>query len=335
MSLSKNIARTIVLPLTLAMGVDKLLLAKTKHSCCILNFHGVRKNNNAVFNNRHMPVNDFEKVIVYLKKNFDIVTLPEIFEIHRTKRKVSRKTVALTFDDGYENNFKIALPVLKKHNVPATFYIISKSLVVDNYLAWPDMIDVIKKDHKQDIVVKNQVFKYPSFYNEHLKLDLPAYLKTLGEETETLASELLAQFDYKARELKTSPELLLLINGNDISNYANESLIEFGAHSHSHCNMEFLSTDSATKELKLSKEIIEEKTGKQIISFAFPDGSYLPSTVELAKTLGYKNVAAVEYRHSENNSDPNLLSRFTISNSTTLESNALRLAKDFDIYGFN
>ncbi|PBQ31147.1 hypothetical protein CNR22_05000 [Sphingobacteriaceae bacterium] len=334
MRLSKKIARNFVLPAALAFGIDKYFLGKSKTSCCILNFHGVRKNNNAVFNNRHMPVSEFEKVIVYIKKNFDIVPLSEIFEIHRAKRKVSRKTLALTFDDGYENNFNIALPVLKKHNVPATFYIISKSLVEDNYLAWPDMIDIIKKNHKEDIVVKNYVFKFPSFYNEALKLDLPAYLKTLGEHTETLASELLDRFGYKTKELNASPELLRLIKGKELANYANESLIEFGAHSHSHFNMEFLNKEAAVEEFKLSKELIEATIGKDVITFAFPDGSYSKETVELAKDQGYLNIAAVGYRHNENNSDPNLLARFTISNSTTYESNVLRLSKQFDLYGF-
>jgi len=334
MSLSKNIARNFILPLAIGLKGDQYFLKKASKNCCIINFHGVRKNNNEVFNNRHMPVSEFEKTIIYLKKNYNIVTISEMFEIHRSKRKVNRKTIALTFDDGYANNFDIAFPVLKKHNVPATFYIISKCLTHTNYLSWPDAIDIIKKNHKDDLKVNDYVFKYPSFYNEDLKLDLQGYLKTCGDQTETLAHELSKQFHYEDNEIKRSPELLLLISGENISKYANEPLIEFGAHSHTHPNMEFLDKEAAQQQLKKSKEIIEEKIGKKIITFAFPDGSYLPETISLAKEIGYTNIAAVEYRHNENNSDPNLLARYTISNSTTYESNALRLAKQFDTYGF-
>lgn len=334
MDLTKKIARSFVLPLALILGADRYLLKKKKKSCCILNFHGVRKYNNNVFNNRHMPVSEFEKTLIYLKKNYNIVSLSEMFDLHRSKQGVAKKTIALTFDDGYANNFDIAYPVLKKHNIPATFYIISKCLVNDNYLAWPDIIDIIKKNHREDIQLSDYTFKYPSFYCDALKLDLPAYLKTCGDQTEPLAYELLGRFKYDEEELKESPELLTLISAENISKFANERLIEFGSHSHSHFNMEFLSDQVARQELVNSKEIIESKIGKKIITFAFPDGSYLPKTVEFAKEVGYINISAVEYRHHENNSDPNLLARYTISNSTTYESNALRLAKQFDIYGF-
>lgn len=334
MSISKKIARHFVLPLSLTFKLDKLLLGKAKKNCCIVNFHGVRKNNNDVFNNRHIPVTEFERIIIYLKRNFNIVSLEEIFEIHRQKRKVSRKTIAITFDDGYENNFDIALPILKKHQTPATYYIISKGLEVDRYLAWPDVIDIMKKYHREDLVVNEFVFKSPTFYCEELKTYLGDYLKTCGVNTEVIAYQILKKNNYHLTELEKSPELLLLISGANLPNFKNESLIEFGSHSHSHLNMEFLPKEVATFELKKSKELIENKIGKKVISFAFPDGSYTPETLELAKDIGYKNLVAVDYRHNENNQDANLLSRYTISNSTTYESNVLRFAKDFDKFGF-
>ena len=335
MNLTKKIIRRVLFPLALSFKVDEYFLKKSVGSCCIVNFHGVRKTNMETFNNRHMPLDEFEKIIVYLKNKFNIVSLNEMFEIHRSKKTVSKKTVALTFDDGYANNFEIAFPILKRHNIPATFYIISKCLTLNPYLSWPDMIDLVKKNHKSDISINDHIFRFPRFYNTDLKLDLADYLKTCGNDTEEIAYNLFRQLDCRYTELKKYSELLLLINSKNISKYANEPLIEFGAHSHTHCNMEFLDEDLANHELKISKEIIEAKTGKNVTTFAFPDGSYLPETIKLAKNSGYKNIAVVEYRYNENNSNPDLLSRFPISNSTTWQSNALRLAKEFDKYGFN
>ena len=83
-----------------------------------------------------------------------------------------------------------------------------------------------------------------------------------------------------------------------------------------------------------SKKIIEAATGKEVISLAFPDGSYSKNTLDIAFSLGYKNLVAVEYKFNENNSVKGLLSRFTISNSTTVESNMLRLAMHYDKYAF-
>jgi peptidoglycan/xylan/chitin deacetylase (PgdA/CDA1 family) len=333
--MSKVLARNFIFPALVVLKYDKILLKKKAKSCCIINFHGVRASNKDVFNNRHIPSDDFEKIIIYLKNTFDIVPLHEIFDIHRTKRKMSKKTISLTFDDGYKNNFEIALPILKKHNIPATFYLISKGLIQKDFFLWPDVIDLIKKYHKDDIWINDFLFKAPYFYNDKNKIDLLNYLKTFGSNTAGEVKILLDRMSEISQKMRELSEYVALINGDEIINYINEPLIEFGSHTHSHFNLEYLDKEVAEYELKKSKEIIESKTGKKVISVAFPDGSYINETVKISICLGYTNLVAVDYKYNENNLNENLLSRFTISNSTTFESNILRLSKEFDKYGFN
>lgn len=335
MKLSKILARNFIFPALIFFKYDKFLLGKSSKMCCIINFHGVRRSNSGTFNNRHMPVNDFEEMIKYLKKNYDVISLKEIFEIHRTKRKLSKKTVALTFDDGYLNNFEIALPVLKAQNVPATFYIISKGLVEEDFFLWPDAIDLIKKYYQKDIQLKEIFFKAPTFYNQELKTDLLGYLKTCGKETVDLVKDLLKEHPQIREKMKEFSEFTKLVNSNEIAKYKNEVLLEFGSHTHSHFNLEYLNSDEAENELRTSKSIIEDKAGKKVISIAFPDGSYGIETLKISKQEGYENMVAVDYKFNENNQNNDLLSRFTISNSTTPESNLIRLAKQFDKYSFN
>lgn len=334
MSISKKIARSFVLPLAINLNLDKYFLKKTSKNCCVINFHGVRKNNNEVFNNRHIHYSEFEKIIIYLNKNYKIIPLSELFEIYRTKRKVEKKTIALTFDDGYKNNFDIALPILKKHNTPATFYIISQCLINDNFISWPDIIDVYKKNNKADISINNYIFKHPSYYNDELKSELHSYLKTCGNKTDILANQLLIGKNYLSEEIKKSPELLLTISSDNIIKYANEPLIEYGSHTKTHFCLEYLNYETTLMELKESKDVLESILGKSIKSLAFPDGSYTNETLRIAKEVGYDNMVAVNYRFNENNTNSDLLSRFTISNSTTFESNVLRLAREFEKYGF-
>jgi len=333
MSLTKKIARKIILPLAINLKADKVLLQSTKKNCCIINFHGVREHNETIFNNRHIPLIEFEKTIAYLKANFDIVTLSDIFEIHRENRKLKRKAIALTFDDGYLNNFNTALPVLKKYMTPATFYIISKGLLEPDFIVWPDAIDLMKKYNADEIKLNNLKFPPPNFYNDQIKSELINYLKTTGDQAEIYTQSV---FGGEAKKrISELEELTRLIDKETIKKYASEPLLEFGSHTHSHFCLEYLSKDVLIDELSRSKELIETITQQKVISLAFPDGSYNQETLYEAKKLGYQNLVAVNYHFNENNSDPNLLSRFTISNSTTFESNALRLAKQFDTYGFN
>src|SRR5690606_18113223 len=142
MKLSKKIARHIVLPAAMRWGLDRIMLGQSGKTCGIINFHGVRQVAENHLNNRHLPEDDLEKILKYLKSRFEIVSLEKIFEFHRSKRIPSRKVVALTFDDGYLNNFTVALPLLEKYQIPATFFIIGKSLAEEKFISWPDALDV-------------------------------------------------------------------------------------------------------------------------------------------------------------------------------------------------
>lgn len=128
----KNIAKNIAFPLITGLGIEKILSKKSKNNNLILCFHGV-SNFKSTINKRHMPVSQFEALITYLNGNFDIVSVQDIF----TDTKAKKKRIALTFDDGYLNNYSIAWPILKKYNLPATFYITTESFEITNYCLCP------------------------------------------------------------------------------------------------------------------------------------------------------------------------------------------------------
>jgi peptidoglycan/xylan/chitin deacetylase (PgdA/CDA1 family) len=72
-------------------------------------------------------------------KNYNVITLDELVEAIKTNRKLARNSVVITFDDGYENNYKFAYPALKKYNFPATIFIISRKIGQKDYLSWDEI----------------------------------------------------------------------------------------------------------------------------------------------------------------------------------------------------
>lgn len=66
-----------------------------------------------------------------LKRGFTPVGLTELARAHREGNTLPGKSFAVTFDDGYENNFLYALPVLQKLNIPATIFLATAYLDSD------------------------------------------------------------------------------------------------------------------------------------------------------------------------------------------------------------
>ena len=66
----------------------------------------------------------FDKQMVYLTRHkYNVITLKELFDNLLDKKTLPSKTVIVTFDDGYKNNYIEAFPILKKYNLKATIFL--------------------------------------------------------------------------------------------------------------------------------------------------------------------------------------------------------------------
>ena len=67
---------------------------------------------------------EFKRQMNYLSEHkFNVVPLKEIVDAMQYGIKLPQRTVALTFDDGYKDNYTVAYPILKQHKFPATLFI--------------------------------------------------------------------------------------------------------------------------------------------------------------------------------------------------------------------
>ena len=66
---------------------------------------------------------EFKRQIEYLKESYSIVSLDEMADYIENSRKSPRKSVAITFDDGYQDCYLHAYPYLRKNNLPATVFV--------------------------------------------------------------------------------------------------------------------------------------------------------------------------------------------------------------------
>jgi len=88
----------------------------------------------------------FEREISFLKRhNYNVVKLEDLVKLVKSG-KFPPRTIAITFDDGYEDNYIEAYPILKKYKIPATIFIVPNLIGKKGYLTWSQVIEMSESD---------------------------------------------------------------------------------------------------------------------------------------------------------------------------------------------
>jgi len=334
--IAKVVARKFFFPFVVETGLVRLLSGSVSANRLIVMYHGVVRKTDFNLSVNHLSVYDFEKQIKYLATHFEIISLSEMFKSYR-EGVANKKQIAITFDDGYENNYTNAFPVLKKYNAPATIFVVTKMLEQPDYLLWYDLIDLVKQKldisfFKNNAQLLDEKKRYMIMQAEGWS-DFKSKMKLLDIQEK----ELVIQRD--SNEVKhaldgVDKEYRKLLTTEQMSEMISSGLIEIGSHTHHHPNLDEISSEAAKNEIEQSKKILEQKLKVEIKSIAFPDGAYNEQTIQLCKQAGYENLLAVDYKTASDSNDRNILPRFCISNTTTPESNIFQIYRAFKIKGF-
>ncbi|MGE5626747.1 MAG: polysaccharide deacetylase family protein [Solirubrobacterales bacterium] len=80
-------------------------------------------------NELRVPLKNFEEQMQYLKEaGFTTLTLEELYNFFTNNKPIPEKSVVITFDDGYQDNYTNAYPVIKKYGLKATVFVITSTI---------------------------------------------------------------------------------------------------------------------------------------------------------------------------------------------------------------
>lgn len=111
---------------TRGVGLYDRVIGLRQYDSFILVYHSIigdEEEKTSIFDTTK---SELESHLKYLKEEYDIIALNELVANATALKNIAGK-VAITFDDGYRNNYDNAFPVLKKYNVPATIYLIGET----------------------------------------------------------------------------------------------------------------------------------------------------------------------------------------------------------------
>lgn len=329
MKISQWINRNIVAPVLYYSGVSNFILRSNKQKILVLNYHGIVHGNYLEINNKHLSVVEFEKHLKFISRKFQPIKYYET-ELPYFGNK---PRVVITFDDGFQNNFKVALPLLKKYKIPAVFFVSGVAVSKIDPIIWPDFIESLCYLRAgKEIVFDDLVFKYYGrlkFIEEKQNQSIFLFFKGLGNAERTRIINLLnAKYGVEDFIRNKPREFWALMNKEEVSALANEKddFFSVGSHGYDHYNLANIPVEEMEFEVNFSKKILEEVTNKMVDSIAFPDGNYNLKVAESCIKAGYKFLFGVN-ENQLRDKGINVISRFSVSSTTNHFVNYLAMVK--------
>jgi peptidoglycan/xylan/chitin deacetylase (PgdA/CDA1 family) len=283
-----------------------------------------------------LPVDQFEKQLIYFKGNFDVVPLEMLCDMKQNNINPGRHTIALTFDDGFLNNLQIALPLLEKYQLPATFFCCSICLEDRSYIHPSDFFNLIAATSETaQVRINEKVFKKSKYHLVNLSNGITAdqYINSLSyNDWKTTLLNLLTSYPLQILANRVDEEAYELIGKEHLIQIGASSVASIGSHCHSHVNIKKLSEDEMREQFKVSKEMLEKCSLKPVNTIAYPYGYYNKKAIELSKEEGYKYLFAAGDVGKEFKND--LFPRIAIQSAGSYARNILSINKGFTRFGF-
>lgn len=238
-----------------------------------------------------------EMQIREIKRNFDVVSLSEWIDAANQNLPLPKKACAITFDDGWADNFEYAFPILKAEQVKATVFAVAEKMDT-NFQFWPNIVSALLFEDsekaladvalfaKASNILKNTSFPSRSEYVAH-------YLWHLKDGfTDTEVFEALNTIQWEDRLKSKLP--LALMSRDELLIMKASGLIEIGSHTCSHKRLnDTLSDQELNHEIVSSKELLERNLNTKVDLFCYPSGDFTPNAQALVK-LHYKGAVTTQ-----------------------------------------
>ena len=255
----------------------------------IICYHGIIDEIPKRFNSsgKHLNVKIFKKQIEFLTRNFEITTMRQIENYFQGNGDLPKKSVALTFDDGYANNAKYADPILMEFGAKATIYLATNYIGTDR-LMWSDEIELtvltmpidqfkvkLDKEIYFDISTIEKRYTALKVIKNYLKKSSPRKIVAVLQDLTILAPDSVRAINY---------DLHSFLSWDDVRSMSSSTIWEIGAHTLDH-----YSPTLGIEQIKQSmNKVRQELNIDGVPLFSYPEGREFDMPLYAVKYL--KNI---------------------------------------------
>jgi peptidoglycan/xylan/chitin deacetylase (PgdA/CDA1 family) len=266
-----------------------------------------------------IPIEVFRRQVDWIAGNCKVLPVCEALEELNRGRIPDKPLVAVTFDDGYADNFEFAAPILEAKGLRGTFFV-SAGFVEEGVPLWYDraadawqrsfpsdrrgLMDRLQREAKTVANNQPQMSEIQNWM-AGLKSAEPAFRMAMVSRAESIAEGTIDLDLY--RPMSTAQVAELCKRGHEI-----------GSHTVTHLILPQLDDHQLRSELHHSAECLREWTGGMVDGFCYPNGDYDDRVEHSVKIAGYTYACAMHSGLNRPGVNRNRLARLSITMQRTM-----------------
>lgn len=299
--------------------VRRIVRRLRRRSVAVLMYHGVTPEPLPVRNWCQVPAAEFERQTAWLAAHYRVRPLFEVVEMLERGEDLADFTACITFDDGFRNVATTAFPLLEKHRLPATVFVVT-GCAESGEPPWAERFYHAVTATDAPSFTFGGAVRPLATPRERADAfaDVVEDLKRLAPdaragEVARIEHELLGGAATIGRDAPVAP-----MTWEDIARLAASGLVRFGAHGHTHALLPQCTAEKQREEIEVSRDLLRDKVGYADL-FAYPNGSYDGRTKERVRRAGFRAAVTVEEGLNTRQADLFELKRVAVGEGMSME----------------
>jgi len=282
----------------------------------VLIFHRVLREPDPLFPDE-VDAARFDELLGWVSSWFNVLPLDTaIRQLH--EGCLPARAAALSFDDGYADNHDVALPLLRKHGLPCSFFIATGFL--DGGRMWNDtLIEAVRRSDCITLDLRGLHDAHGADLGQHALGNMASRRAALGQLIERVKylppEPRLACVDQIALRAGVTPPDDLMMSSDQVR-ALDAAGMQIGAHTISHPILATLGRQQAADEIASSRDALQALLGRKVGLFAYPNGKpgvdYRPDVhPALVRELGFDAAVSTRWAAARLGDDIFQIPRFT------------------------
>ncbi len=265
------------------------------------------------------------------------ISLADFVRFHKSG-ELPERSVVVTFDDGYVDNFEVALPLLRQHQVPATLFVTTCNIGTDREFWWDRLetlllatgtlpgklelrlpsgahswdLDAAAAYGAEDVIADQGVKAWSAAKGTRLGFFYDVW-KTLwplpDASREAALDQLAAWVGFEPGPCLSRRTMTI----DEIRRMGHEGVMQIGAHTVDHPPLPAHESRTQLEQIIGSKDRLQEILGFPVATFAYPHGEYSPETIRILQESGFECAVTVEQKLAGPDTDVMMLPRFGVN----------------------